>query len=127
MTADAPQKKERYSLLLVDDDPEILTLLKAKFKDEPFDVFTAAEGASALSQIRAHKPDLIVLDIMMPGTPVKDVIKSISGINILFLSVVRTSEEEKKELLTYAGVVDYLQKPFEIQKLLMMVERTIGS
>ena len=67
MTENPSQKSQRYSLLLVDDDPDILGLLKSQFRDEPFEVFTAAEGETALNIVRTQKPDLVVLDINMPG------------------------------------------------------------
>ena len=60
-------KLQRRSILLVDDDPEILILLQAKLAKEPFELFTAVEGEAALNIVRTQKPDLVVLDVNLPG------------------------------------------------------------
>ena len=129
MTADPSQKNQRYSLLLVDDDPEILTLLQAKFKDEPFDVFTAPEGASALSLIRNKKPDLIVLDVRMPGLSGLEICrflkadKNTRDIPIIILSA--RSDEIDRVLGLEFGADDYVTKPFNSQELILRIHNVL--
>jgi two-component system phosphate regulon response regulator PhoB len=129
MTADASQKKERYSLLLVDDDPEILKLLQERFKDEPFDVFTAAEGASALSHIRTNRPDLIVLDVRMPGLSGLEICrflkadKNTRNIPIIILSA--RSEEIDREIGLEFGADDYVTKPFSARELILRIHNLL--
>ena len=129
MTTDLPEKKERYNLLLVDDDPEILTLLQAKFKDEPFDIFTAAEGASALSQIRTQKPDLIVLDVRMPGLSGLEICRFLKAdkktrdIPIIILSA--RSDEIDRVLGLEFGADDYVTKPFSPQELILRIHNVL--
>ena len=125
MTPDPPRKNQRYTLLLVDDDPEILTLLQAKFKEEPFDVFTAAEGASALSLIRTQKPDLIVLDVRMPGLSGLEICRFLKAdkntreIPIIILSA--RSDEIDRVLGLEFGADDYVTKPFNSRELILRI------
>ena len=129
MTADPSQKKRRYSLLLVDDDPEILTLLETHFKDEPFDIYTAPEGASALALIRNQKPDLIVLDVRMPGLSGLEICrflkadKSTREIPIIILSA--RSDEIDRVLGLEFGADDYVTKPFNAQELILRIHNVL--
>ena len=129
MAANPPQRNERYTLLLVDDDPEILTLLQAKFKEEPFDIFTAAEGASALSLVRTEKPDLIVLDVRMPGMSGLEICRFLKadrktqGIPIIILSA--RSEEIDRVLGLEFGADDYVTKPFNSRELILRIHNVL--
>ena len=67
------------------------------------------------------------MDIMMPGTPVREVIKKIKSTKIAYLSVVRTSEAEKEELVGQKNIVDFIQKPFDIKDLIKRVKKIVGE
>ncbi len=129
MTPDPPRKNQRYTLLLVDDDPEILNFLQAKFEDEPFDVFTAAEGASALSFIRTQKPDLIVLDVRMPGLSGLEICRFLKAdkntreIPIIILSA--RSDEIDRVLGLEFGADDYVTKPFNSRELILRIHNVL--
>jgi len=108
---------QRRSLLLVDDDPEILTLLKAKLAKEPFELLTAVEGESALNIVRTQKPDLVVLDVNLPGLSGLEVCRSLRAdkdtrdIPIIILS--GRSEAIDRVLGLEFGADDYVTKPFK--------------
>lgn len=129
MTADSSQKNQRYSLLLVDDDPEILTLLQAKFKDEPFKVSTAAEGTTALSIVRTEKPDLIVLDVRLPGLSGLEICRFLKAdkktrdIPIIMLSA--RSDEIDRVLGLEFGADDYVTKPFNAKELILRIHNVL--
>ena len=129
MTAYPSQKNRRYSLLLVDDDPDILTLLQAKFKDEPFEIFTAAEGTSALSIVRNEKLDLIVLDVRLPGLSGLEICRFLKAdkktrdIPIIMLSA--RSEEIDRVLGLEFGAEDYVTKPFSPQELILRIHNVL--
>ena len=129
MTHNPPQKSRRYKLLLVDDDPEILTLLKAKFKEEPFEVFTAAEGASALSIVKTDRPDLIVLDVRMPGLSGLEICRFLKAdkntreIPIIILSA--RSDEIDRVLGLEFGADDYVTKPFNAKELILRIHNVL--
>ena len=61
----------------------------------------------------------------MPGTPVREVVKKIKDVKIVYLSVVRTSEAEKENLLKSKNIVDFIQKPFDINGLLKKVKELV--
>ena len=71
------------------------------------------------------QPDLILLDIMMPGIPTKDILKEVGSIKVIFVSAVSFSNEEKKEMFSSKQVVDFINKPFEIANLLQRVKRAL--
>ncbi len=127
--ADSPQKDQQYTLLLVDDDPEILTLLQRKFKDEPFKIFTAAEGASALSIVKTEKPDLIVLDVRMPGLSGLEICRFLKAdkntreIPIIILSA--RSDEIDRVLGLEFGADDYVTKPFNSKELILRIHNVL--
>jgi two-component system phosphate regulon response regulator PhoB len=124
------QKSQRHSLLLVDDDPEILTLLQAKFKDQPFEIFTAAEGESALNIVRTQKPDLIVLDVNLPGLSGLEICRSLRADKntkdtpIIILSA--RSEEIDRVLGLEFGADDYVTKPFNSQELILRINNVLN-
>ncbi len=119
-------------ILVVDDEPDILKVLVARLKEHGFETVTAANGEEALLQAAAHKPNLIILDIMMPvmdGTEAAQRLKEnprTRDIPIIFLSALQTKTEEASD----GGEVGdniILAKPFDINVLLAKIrERTSG-
>lgn len=110
---------EEYSVLVVDDDPALLPLMEYTFAKEGYEVYTAADGREALRQFYAHRPDLIILDIMMPGMDGWETcrrIREVSDVPILMLTA-RGQDEDIIRGLEY-GADDYMTKPFSIKVLL---------
>ncbi|MBS3148921.1 response regulator [Candidatus Woesearchaeota archaeon] len=120
-------KLSKKTILVVDDEADIRTAVKAILEHEKFKVETAVDGDDALRKLKTLKPDLILLDIMMPGTPVKEVIKKIKGTKIAFCSVVRMADMEKEELMKQANIVDFIQKPFDLEDLVKRVKKYAGK
>jgi len=127
--ANSSSNIQRRSLLLVDDDPEILTLLQAKLAKEPFELLTAVEGESALNIVRTQKPDLVVLDVNLPGLSGLEVCRSIRSdkdtrdIPIIILS--GRSEEIDRVLGLEFGAHDYVTKPFNPQELILRINNVL--
>jgi len=117
--------------MVVDDEEDIRTTLKSVLQGNGFKVITAVNGDDCLVKLKKtkrKKPDLILMDIMMPGTPVKEVVAQIKDIKIAYCSVVRMSEAEKEELLKSKNIVGFIQKPFNIEELVSKVkELTLES
>ncbi len=119
----------RRSLLLVDDDPEILTLLRAKLADEPFELLTAVEGESALNIVRTQKPDLVVLDVNLPGLSGLEVCRSLRAdkdtrdIPIIILS--GRSDQIDRVLGLEFGADDYVTKPFNPRELILRIHNVL--
>jgi DNA-binding response OmpR family regulator len=105
------------TILVVDDEPHTRESVKIILEKYCYKVITAENGDECLNIIRQTKPDLILLDIMMPGTPVIKVVKQISDIKIAFMSVVRISDARKMGLTSQENIVDFFQKPFDVTDL----------
>lgn len=110
-------------ILVVDDDPEIIGLLKRGLSYEGYTVETAANGAEALAKARDHEPDLVILDVMMPGIDGLEVSKRLrqaGDVPILML----TAKGSVNDIVAGlgSGADDYLVKPFAFDELLARVK-----
>ncbi|MDZ7815657.1 MAG: response regulator [Planctomycetota bacterium] len=112
---------ERPVLLAVDDDPKMLKIVELTFRDMFKTVLKAETGEEGLRLAQKHLPDLLVLDVMMPGISGFDVCRKLRGslatsqIPVILLTAV--SEEEGQEEGTEVGADDYITKPFSPDKL----------
>lgn len=118
-------KKKR--ILLVEDESHIAEGLKLNLALQGYDVMIAPDGVSGLHQWKKWQPDLIILDIMLPGIDGFSVLQSIrledEQVPILILSAKSASDDKVKGLSF--GVDDYLAKPFDLEELLLRVERLL--
>jgi len=114
------------SILVVDDQPINVQLLKRKMEREGLRVFTAFNGLDALELVKNEKPDLILLDVMMPDMDGIEVCQRLQadeetrGIPIIFITA-RTTKESKLEGLN-VGAVDYITKPIDLDETLARVQ-----
>jgi len=109
-------------ILLVDDEPEILEICRDSLKASNYDVVTAKDGAQGVSAFRREKPDLIVLDLMMPEMDGLDVCRAIrreSNVPIIMLTA--RVEETDKLIGLELGADDYITKPFSPRELVARV------
>ena len=114
-------------VLVVDDEEDIRETIALFLKKNGYEVRTAVNGDDCLEKVREEKPDMILLDIMMPGTPVIEVVRQLPNEKIVFCTVVRTSDSEREKLLTQKNILGFIQKPFDIDDLLAKVKETIGE
>ena len=114
-------------ILVVDDEPNILELLAASLRFAGFDVRTAPDGAAALETARTFGPDLLVLDVMMPGLDGFDVLRRLrssgSRTPVLFLTA-RDAPEDKVQGLTLGGD-DYVTKPFSLEEVVARIRAVL--
>ncbi len=109
-------------ILVVDDDPKIVSLLKRGLAYEGYTVDTAADGTEALAKAREVEPDLVILDIMMPGLDGVEVSRRLrqgSDVPILMLTAKGTVADRVAGL--DSGADDYLLKPFDFDELLARI------
>jgi len=109
-------------ILLVDDEPEILEICGDYLKASSYDVVTAKDGAQGVSTFRREKPDLIVLDLMLPEMDGMDVCRTIrheSNVPIIMLTA--RVEEMDKLIGLEIGADDYMTKPFSPRELVARV------
>src|SRR5947209_8194226 len=123
---DARQRPDAR-LLVVEDEPNILELLSASLRYAGFDVVTAAAGTEAVQAAQRHRPDLIVLDVMLPDMDGFDVIRRLRGggarIPVVFLTA-RDATEDKIRGLTLGGD-DYVTKPFSLEEVIARVRAVL--
>lgn len=115
------------TILVVDDEPDVRNTTKRVLESEGYTVITASNGDECLETMERESPNLILMDIMMPGTPVKEVIRQIGGIPVVFLSVVRVEEAEKRVIMERDNVVGFIQKPYDVAELLRDVKRFLSA
>ncbi len=109
-------------ILVVDDDPEIVSFVRRGLAYEGYTVDTAADGSEALAKAREREPDLVILDIMMPGIDGIEVAKRLrqgGDVPILMLTAKGTIADKVTGL--ESGADDYLVKPFAFDELLARV------
>lgn len=109
-------------VLLADDDPQMVRALAITLRARGYDVTTALDGADALARAGDAHPDIIVLDLGMPGLTGIEVITAVRGWSTVPILVIsgRTESWDKVEALD-AGADDYITKPFVIDELLARV------
>ncbi len=114
-------------LLVVDDEPNILELLSVALRYAGFEVTTAADGPTAVTAARSVKPDLVVLDVMLPGLDGFEVLRRIRGEGtrtpVLFLTA-KDATEDKITGLTLGGD-DYVTKPFSLEEVVARIRAVL--
>jgi two-component system, OmpR family, KDP operon response regulator KdpE len=114
---------KQFSVLVVDDEPRIIKFLNLRLKASGYEVLTASNGREALAQVRAQEPDLLVLDVVMPGLDGFETLKMIrtfSAVPVIILSAKETNVDKVKGL--DLGADDYLAKPFNPDELVARIE-----
>jgi two-component system response regulator MprA len=111
------------TVLIVDDDPKLLKMLARTLGYEGFRVLSAANGNEALGQVQAHRPDIVVLDWMMPGMDGLTVLERLrdAGDKTLVLMLTAKDAVENRVAGLESGADDYLVKPFAPAELLARV------
>ncbi|HPQ80307.1 MAG TPA: response regulator [bacterium] len=120
-----------YSILVVDDEPEIHTVLGKLLSKEGYTIKSAYGAEEAYKAIQAGKPDLIILDIMMPrisGIEVCNKLKSEESTKDILILIVsaRDAQHERIEGLTH-GADDYVSKPFHLRSLVRKIEHMLAK
>jgi DNA-binding response OmpR family regulator len=110
-------------ILVVEDEPAILRGLADNLKFESYEVLTAADGQTGYDLIRGKKPDLIVLDLMLPKLSGYELCRKVraEGVNTPILMLTARGEEGDRVLGLDLGADDYMTKPFSVRELLARI------
>lgn len=112
-------------ILVVEDEPLIVNMVKHRLEKHHFDVVEAFEGEEGLEKAKNEKPDLIILDIIMPKmdgyTFVKKLKRDEDTRNIPI--IILTAWEKMEDLFLQEGIKDYLVKPFKAEELLARIHK----
>ncbi|MBC7638368.1 MAG: response regulator [Rhodoferax sp.] len=118
------------SVLVADDDRDIRELVSFKLQAAGYDVVTASDGTDALAQVIAQRPDVAVLDVMMPGLSGTDVLRAVrahpevGGTRVILLTA--KAQEQDVAAGFALGADDYVVKPFSPRELLSRVQAVLG-
>jgi DNA-binding response OmpR family regulator len=117
--------------MVVDDEEDIVRALSMRLKAAGYEVISAADGLTATQMAVKHQPDLILLDIGMPGGDGHTVAQRLKGnlktltVPIIYLTAKANQEDMRKA--TELGAAGYLLKPFKSERLLSLVERVLDE
>ena len=116
-------------ILVVDDEQQLAMAVKIRLQSRGYQVATANDGQQALAAIEADRPDLIILDVLMP---VMDGYSCMREINNRFGRgqipiIILTARDRMKDLFDLEGIADYVVKPFDHEDLLTRIDRALKS
>jgi CheY-like chemotaxis protein len=118
--------QQSSSVLVVDDQTEIVDLIVDFLQDEGYNVYGVTDGVSALAAIEAHPPALILLDMFMPHMTGIELWEYLQRHHLATIPVVlMTASPSAAENLLAQGATDYLAKPFDLDQLLACVARYV--
>src|ERR1700704_4043081 len=122
----APTMRVVKTVLVVDDEPQIVGIVRDYLEHAGFGVVTAADGQEALRAVRTGHPDLVVLDLGLPGLDGLDVLRSLRREGVLPVIVLTARGEESDKLVGLElGADDYLTKPFSPKELVARVRAVL--
>ncbi len=113
-------------VLVVDDEPSILKLVTAYLQSEGYDYLTAEDGISALKAVRSYRPDIIILDIMLPGMDGIEVLGQLRRESDAYVIMLTARSEETDKIIGLSvGADDYLTKPFSPRELMARIKAVL--
>jgi two-component system response regulator VicR len=117
-------------IMIVDDNRDIAETLKTIMEIEKHETEIAYNGEEFLDKVENVKPDLVLLDVMMPGLKTKEILtrlkeKELDSLKIMLVTVVRFSDEERKFLVEQFKIRDYITKPFDMPDLVNRVRKAL--
>jgi DNA-binding response OmpR family regulator len=118
---------EKKTILIIDDDRELVEALRAVLEKQGFNVIQAHDGHQGKQLIYAHKPSLVILDMMMPrmgGYPVLEHFRDKDAPPIIMMTA--NEGTRHKAYAEYLGVVDYIRKPFAMERLLESIQKCLN-
>lgn len=114
------------SVLLVDDEPQVVWVLQLSLEHEGYPTFQAHDGLEAMAQVRRHHPDLMVLDVMMPRMDGWSVLRELATLpsderpRVVMVTALASAHDREKAV--ELGADAYLPKPFDVRELLGVLE-----
>ncbi|MCC5947866.1 MAG: response regulator [Nitriliruptoraceae bacterium] len=107
---------DRRTVLVVDDEPDVLLLCRVNLEFEGYEVIEAADGEEAMEQVRTHRPDVVLLDVMMPkmdGWQVLSAIKEDDELSSIPVVMLTAKVQDQDQIRGWSqGAADYITKPF---------------
>jgi len=122
-----PGPKTNKKILIIDDEPQLVESIAVRLKASGYAVSTAPDGVSGINKFKEAEPDLVILDIMMPGLSGLDILRELkqlnSGVPVIMLTAYGTPQSAIESLRL--GAYDHLAKPFNSETLLEIVKKAL--
>ncbi|MGB2910094.1 MAG: response regulator transcription factor [Anaerolineales bacterium] len=116
----------KSKILVIDDEQSILKLVSAYLRQEGYEVYTASDGTSGLRAARAYKPDLVVLDIMLPGMDGVELLSQLRRESDVYVIMLTAKAEETDKIVGLSvGADDYVTKPFSPRELVARIKAAL--
>jgi two-component system alkaline phosphatase synthesis response regulator PhoP len=113
-------------ILVIDDEPSIVNLVQAYLKPEGYQIYTAADGNAGLKSARAFKPDIIVLDVMLPGMDGLELLSRLRRESQAYVIMLTARTEETDKIVGLSmGADDYMTKPFSPRELVARIKAAL--
>lgn len=113
-------------VLVVDDEPHIRTVLRAYLEADGFEVSEASDGSEAIAALRDGEPDLVLLDVMMPGLDGLEVLRQLRAFSDVYVIMITARAEEVDKLVGLGiGADDYVTKPFSPREVAARVKAVL--
>ncbi len=112
------------TVMVVDDVPDVLTSIVQILDANQYKTIKAKDGQECLEELKVEIPDVILLDIMMPGLTTQEILdyidrdRRLAEVKIIFMTAIHLLEAEERGLLASQRVVDFIEKPFTIKRML---------
>lgn len=113
--------KRKRRVLVVDDQPRVLKFIQIDLKLRGFEVLTTTSGGEALELVQSAKPDVMLLDIIMPGMDGFELLKKLRVFSSIPVIAVSASSGNSEKAL-HAGANDFVAKPFRVEELVQKIE-----
>lgn len=111
-------------VLVVEDEPSLIFTIRDTLESEGYDVVVSEDGTHALEMVKEHKPDIMILDIMLPGKSGYEVLEEVRKEKFTFPVIILTAKDQEPDKVKglNLGADDYLTKPFGVKELLARIE-----
>jgi len=125
------KKDDNVKILVVDDEPSIVQTLQDRLEMNEYTVFTACDGREGLKKAQEEKPDIILLDVIMPNMDGHEMLEALrkqpecEGISVIMLTA--RSQTQDIARANACGINDYIVKPFDLSELLEKIETVLES
>ncbi|MFA5156638.1 MAG: response regulator [Candidatus Omnitrophota bacterium] len=122
---------DKKRIIIIDDDPNNIREIKDMLEPKGYSVFFASDGPSGIEKIKNLKPDLLLLDLVLPGQSGFKIAQEIRAlpeakyIPIIAISLKR--EDIDKHIAAHSGIADYVEKPIDYQRLFYIIKDIIGE
>ena len=115
---------KRMKILVVEDEPSLIFTLRDTLETEGYNVIVSEEGTQAVGIIKEHKPDLMILDVMLPGKSGYDILEEVRKEKFTFPVIMLTAKDQEPDKVKglSLGADDYLTKPFGVKELLARIQ-----